>query len=234
MTDISMRSRQSKGTSSGGQFATEARADSPVAGALRGALDPDPAFDGAREAMNSWRGTDEPDSHLMDDIASAGETLASALDARGVDTTELDAVLSYWHDLDEHDLDAALDVANAIDDALREHAPAGRLLEAHEVPTFEPRFRDGLALAGSAPVSAVFSDPETDRRLFAVYRTGKSDEIVGVIEQPNGEVHTDWMPADALDERWEPQPVPDGLTVVDVQTGMYVGGPHEEWIDQAG
>lgn len=68
------------------------------------------------EEMAAWAATDEPSSHLMDAIADLGAEVMAAEDLDYLDAQELAAALAHWNLLDEHDLDAANDIAEAIEE----------------------------------------------------------------------------------------------------------------------
>jgi hypothetical protein len=73
--------------------------------------------------MTAWRLAAEPDSMLMDDVADLGAEVMGAEDLDYLDGQDLAAALAHWNLIDEHDLDAAMDIVAAIEEIEDEHRP---------------------------------------------------------------------------------------------------------------
>lgn len=71
--------------------------------------------------MTAWHLADEPDANLMDDVADLGAEVVGAEDLDYLDAQDLAAALAHWSLLDEHDLDAAMDIVAAIEEIADEH-----------------------------------------------------------------------------------------------------------------
>lgn len=73
--------------------------------------------------MTAWRLADEPTSMLMDDVADLGAEVMGAEDLGYLDAQDLAAALAHWNLIDEHDLDAAMDIVAAIQQIEDDHRP---------------------------------------------------------------------------------------------------------------
>lgn len=120
ISPTSPQSRQPKGIPTGGQFAASAHSEAGVALVPEGGGGGDTVDSIASngefvDCLARWHATDEPDSLHMDEVADWGQRLLDACEKDRPGRGALEAATEAWADLDEHDIDAANDIAAAIE-----------------------------------------------------------------------------------------------------------------------